>query len=612
MSKITIVEGDLIEFTGGNDLSYAKREIINSGSEVVQVGKERGVSYGTNKAAPHIEFDTGIDVIVEFEPLSGYDGEFGIDWLRCDDAGSILKIQNIDISNLEYVFDDSKLEYTAVATAPVLKDKIKKEYEKVPLKLPYYAPWLSVLPKQGQIKINMLCKSVIKGEDVSKSTISFRKNDFYQVTIDGQTNENIKYKPDGNPKEITINCIKPAPNTNILAVDENNKITGQIIAKDNTQTYKLPIRLVCVVKDSPTKETEITKLIADFGTDKIEDYLNKNSLNQALVQVSMEVDSKYRIAFDDNLWNGTFYNKAGNYFTNRKDPASGKVKYINDDGEEQENVDEHILDKFLRDYKAAFEADGKKFKGILLFISNINKDPADLEGGVSRTKPVNFREAIVFGTNLKDKSSYAHEIGHALGLEHCFWKDADGSNYGPTELAKNEENLNKLKSSIKNNENAKKSNLNGIDSNNENIRRNKAAKKQNNAAISERNKEINKWKAEIIKPTYPYKKEALARNEILKGENNKATATNDQIDGYIKKSEDSNEDLKETNEKIDKTLKNQGDNLNVYKSNKFKYVKKSTSNIMDYSTKTQSYNQWQWKIMQNDIKSYYGDIIDNE
>ena len=489
---------------------------------------------------------------------------------------------------MEYVFDDSKLEYTAVATAPVLKDKIKKEYEKIPLKFPYYAPWLSVLPKQGQIKINMLCKPVTSGGDVSKSTISFKKNDFYQVTIDGQSNENIKYKPDGNPKEITINCIKSASNTNILAVDENNKIIGQIIAKDNTQTYQLPIRLVCVVKDSPTKETEITKLIADFGTDKIEDYLNQNSLNQALVQVSMEIDSKYRIAFDENLWNGTFYNKTGNYFTNRKDPAGGKVKYIDDDGKEQNNAEyEHILDKFLRDYKTKFEADGKKFKGILLFITNINKDPHDQEGGVSRTQPVNFREAIIYGSNLTNVSSYSHEIAHALGLEHYFWRDAEYK-----------QEVDRLKNTIKANDEAKKSNS-------DNIEQNKKAKKSNSDAISIRDQEIKKWKTEKEKPTYPYKKEAQERIEYLEKENAKTAKVNKEIDGYIKRNENYNKD-------IDKALKRLRENLGVYKNNKYKFKERSTLNIMDYSTKTQSYNQWQWKIMQNDIKSYYGDIIDNK
>lgn len=49
MSKITICGGDIIEKIGGKDLSFAKGEIINNGSSVIQTGKENGVSYGVNK-----------------------------------------------------------------------------------------------------------------------------------------------------------------------------------------------------------------------------------------------------------------------------------------------------------------------------------------------------------------------------------------------------------------------------------------------------------------------------------------------------------------------------------------------------------------------------------
>ena len=55
MSKISIIGGDYIETTGGDNLLFAKGNIINSSElEVRQKGKENGVSYGTNKEAPLI------------------------------------------------------------------------------------------------------------------------------------------------------------------------------------------------------------------------------------------------------------------------------------------------------------------------------------------------------------------------------------------------------------------------------------------------------------------------------------------------------------------------------------------------------------------------------
>ncbi len=41
MSKETYVGGDIIETTGGNNLSYAKDIIENIGSQVIQDGKKK-------------------------------------------------------------------------------------------------------------------------------------------------------------------------------------------------------------------------------------------------------------------------------------------------------------------------------------------------------------------------------------------------------------------------------------------------------------------------------------------------------------------------------------------------------------------------------------------
>ncbi|WP_185269503.1 hypothetical protein [Chryseobacterium bernardetii] len=446
-----------------------------------------------------------------------------------------------------------------------------------------------------EIKLNMLCKPIKEGDDISKAEISFGKNEYYEVEIDGKKNEDIKYTPDGKPKEITIKCIKASKEVGIIAVDKDKKEIGKITAIDNTKIYDLPVRLVCVVKDSPNTEAEISQLISDFKTEKIEEYLNQNSLNQALIKTTVEIDSRYHIAFDETAWNGTFYNKTGNYFTNRKDPAGGKVSYIDDDGEEQKDAEyEHILDKFLREYKANFEVDEKKFKGILLFITNINKDSNDKEGGVSRTKPVNFREAIVFASNLTNKSTYAHEIAHALGLEHYFWSDPNDA----TELIRNKADLNNLKSKTKLNEEGKKKIK-------ESLEKNKKAKKHNETLINDRKTEIKKWKTEIAKPNYQYKKEAQERIDYLEKENKNTSKINSQIDEYIKKG---NEDDK----KVDGYLKIQKENMNVYQNNKYKFVKKTTLNIMDYSSVNKGFTQWQWKIMQNDVKSYYGIVIENK
>ncbi len=596
MSRTRIVKGTYTKISQEGHSMYSNTNIItNAGAAITETGAENGVSYGDPKKPPFIEFDTGVELYIKFEPLPAYNGEFGFDWLTTDGSDNVLKVQTDDIANLEFFFDSSQQEYIAISSNPDLKNGIKKDYNKFPLKIPYYISWLSLMKLNQEIKLNMLCKPIKEGDDISKAEISFGKNEYYEVEIDGKKNEDIKYTPDGKPKEITIKCIKASKEVGIIAVDKDKKEIGKITAIDNTKIYDLPVRLVCVVKDSPNTEAEISQLISDFKTEKIEEYLNQNSLNQALIKTTVEIDSRYHIAFDETAWNGTFYNKTGNYFTNRKDPAGGKVSYIDDDGEEQKDAEyEHILDKFLREYKANFEVDEKKFKGILLFITNINKDSNDKEGGVSRTKPVNFREAIVFASNLTNKSTYAHEIAHALGLEHYFWSDPNDA----TELIRNKADLNNLKSKTKLNEEGKKKIK-------ESLEKNKKAKKHNETLINDRKTEIKKWKTEIAKPNYQYKKEAQERIDYLEKENKNTSKINSQIDEYIKKG---NEDDK----KVDGYLKIQKENMNVYQNNKYKFVKKTTLNIMDYSSVNKGFTQWQWKIMQNDVKSYYGIVIENK
>ena len=53
--KQTFVGGNIIETTGGNNLSYAKDAIENTASQVIQQGKETGVSYGKQGAPPKNE-----------------------------------------------------------------------------------------------------------------------------------------------------------------------------------------------------------------------------------------------------------------------------------------------------------------------------------------------------------------------------------------------------------------------------------------------------------------------------------------------------------------------------------------------------------------------------
>ncbi|WP_395075243.1 hypothetical protein [Flavobacterium sp.] len=589
MSRIRYAGGTITKTTGGDHKIYSEGNIVqNAGGAITETGKEKGVSFGKPEHAPPLKLENGVDTFVIFEPTIAFDGEFGFDWLNWSNDDKIERIQSIDISNLEYVFNDAKLEYESVATNVGLRNKLKSEYKKHQVNYAYYLPWLNILPTQGEIKLNMLTKLIIPEQDISKEEITFEKNDFYQVTIDSLINENIKYTPDGKPKEITIKCIKPSAEIDIIAKNKKGNIIGKLRVKDNINTFNLPVRLVCVVKDTSKKDVEINKLISDIKSNKIEDYLNKNSLNQALIKTTLEIDSKYQIAFDENVWDGKFYDKTNDWLTDKI--TTTNFSYTDDDGYEFKDVKkQYILDKFLADYRAKFETDGKKFRGILLFITNLAKNPADKQGGVSRTQPTNFREAIVFKPNLKDKPTYAHEIAHALGLEHFFWRDAEYK-----------AELDDTKNNIKRNNEAKAINKNNIKISTNNIK----TSKDNIAIYNENIKEY-----EAYQKTHPnYYKENPKIYAYVKEQ--KAGIITEKEN--IKKAEKNIKENQDANDKIEKNILDAQNNLGVYKSNKFKFKETSTLNIMDYSTKTNIFSSWQWGIMQSDIKKYYGSVTINK
>jgi hypothetical protein len=64
MGKETYVEGDILEFTGGNNISYSREGIENSASKVMQMGKTDGVTHDDPTTYETIETLKGVKVTV--------------------------------------------------------------------------------------------------------------------------------------------------------------------------------------------------------------------------------------------------------------------------------------------------------------------------------------------------------------------------------------------------------------------------------------------------------------------------------------------------------------------------------------------------------------------
>ncbi|WP_418500537.1 hypothetical protein [Culturomica massiliensis] len=361
-----------------------------------------------------------------FFPLSTYSGEFGFDWMRDRNAYPGSKIHYAGISE-----DFSLLE----AEYDVLDIPVENQEAK------YYVPWLNMFPDN---------KSVT-GKDVElffrvnpcngDGVYDFEDDDYVEFVSPGG---NLKVTPDKvsgldlyNGKSVKINCLKPlTANDYIEAVYRSKNLTteGEVVGKINVLkndiTYFINIYVVknYISDANETPETINSKIRSIGEINGIEDYLNKHSLNQALIQVKLytQYDKKdlnwpIRLSTLQAASNGKNSNPTtddvnkdyifqqffkGLLDSNNKVNQSKFLNYIN-----------------FR-FGNMFPAIGETQKCILLYLTSLDSISA---GGTSSIFPTNNKHCIVYNPNLGHKATYAHEIGHILGLLHTFTiVDRDG------------------------------------------------------------------------------------------------------------------------------------------------------------------------------------------
>lgn len=566
--------------------TFAKGIIENISLESFFIQNARGeIFFTTNGQAPTIIAAAHLKkFLIHFRRPATYNGEFGFDWMRDE---YIYPLTSISGTNKELSLDIPKLntEYkTTDISNPVS-----------PYGKDYYCSFLNLLLNQEvtlDIEVEELealssdateiifessnldltitptsipLSNLIAGGKKNKSLGGTNSRDYYLATNQVKVKCNKVFTRN---EQIKIFGILKDPTSGI----EDKIEVGKMMVMKNSDQAKYTIN-VYVIKAFISDNSAFGESFIDAKFSKIgslaglEKYLNENSLNQGLIQVKL-IDTKNSKNLKIELSTNTFNlaNKGFNTMTGKADDEYENLKgIITDPNPSKFEVDSgKCVDLFNKQSNKLYGFD--KEKCILLYLCPLTTKDA---GGSAYTVPLDNKHCIIFGTNLDHPQSYAHEIAHTLGLEHIFLDKDTSCNL--ISLADEKASINKETNDYKSKIEKAKQNVDN---------RWLKFKQENNAYFTQNPNKIPEYKK-------PYDDNKLNLDK--------------QFRNYEKK---------------------QNDRIKVINQNEHRFIKATTDNIMDYSYETDcstptpniiyrdtnkliSFYKNQWKIIQNEAKTYY-------
>lgn len=438
MSKITIVGGDILEYIGGKDLSYAKEGIeFTSEKEVIFMAK-KGISHGKPKK-PKKKEAVVTNAMVYFRPVSK-NGEFGFDWLRENDNGLAEKYDPAYKDIIESGYNEkARLDLTPTEAF----ERLKNQYEIIPMKFEsegdgasasnreYFVPYLTLFSEEyvtGEMKQqyeNLFTEPKYEAElkvlleieeDIDRLEFDYKK-DFFKIDKKILTD---KTKTAGlvvsADTSIKITCLKDLPNEMeicIYAYPKNcqqplieRRLAGKIKVLQNDRKIRKEEKIVLArVKQDVYNIGKKVNIRGDFNPETI--YKLYNVLYQALI-IPIIVEDKNTIILD--LSRNKDFQKGGIYITDGEEDG-GRFDV-------EEKKINGISKKAIKTMKEVFLDDPKnssyKNENYFTVFSTqfINKD----DKVIGKVEDINIRNAILFADC--DSATAIHEILHGLGLYH--------------------------------------------------------------------------------------------------------------------------------------------------------------------------------------------------
>lgn len=373
--------------------------------------------------------------------LESYKGEFGFDWVDVDpETMDIQKIQDIPLTDIEYFYKkgNSTQDLGNIILKSDdesgIKQAIKENYDLINFCNYVDTPFVLLKPDQ---EVTLSLEVFFEG-DSQEDYISITGDEFYDFKItDGEKNgKTTKKKIVANQKlQFTVKCLKESLKKNYYFLHDGTTGPREIggISMMENKVLKLKFRVIALVSNEGSPSTKAKTLFAKFRDSDIKNYLNENSLNQAGYEVEIEnqemftnldnpsinVDD-YLYAFDKEDWTRKKYYKLDNN-------VEMLFKDIQvDTGKENENGEPILITKSI-DYVTIEEYNKKlkeKYSGGLIILTDSKS--METVGAFSRFNPFNHYALFVYAKNIQNKPTYAHEIGHMLGLNHTFYLGDEG------------------------------------------------------------------------------------------------------------------------------------------------------------------------------------------